>query len=156
MKKYYAITASDRSGPAYGIGTSPEAASADANEHGFATGPESDTETCIEITRGSYARIRNGDPDAVEEVPAYNPKKYAIIRARDFYGPSRVVNLVEAAPGEIMVFYSPRDARAWIAKQDAEPYYTAHNESGRPSYNVTTFNSSRFAAAYRATYGERD
>ena len=62
--KYYAVLAADLQGPAYGTGTSPEAAYQDAINSGFETGEESDAETCIEITEASYIEIGNGNPDA--------------------------------------------------------------------------------------------
>ena len=62
--KYYAVVAADLQGPAYGIGTSEGEAYESAGEYGFETGPESDTETCIEITRESYLAVANGNPDA--------------------------------------------------------------------------------------------
>jgi hypothetical protein len=52
----------DKSGPAYGIGTSPEAAITDAAKYGFSA------EDCatFEVTPNSYAEIMAGNPDAVD------------------------------------------------------------------------------------------
>ena len=60
--KFIAIIADDKSGPAYGIGTTEAEARADAAESGF--GAEG---IAIEITEESYNAIRAGNPDAVTE-----------------------------------------------------------------------------------------
>lgn len=69
MFKRYAIVASDKSGPALGIGTSEQGAWADAEEWcADKEGLDPDGLTCIEITDASYVKILDGNPDAVEEV----------------------------------------------------------------------------------------
>lgn len=60
---YYAVIASDNSGPALGIGTTPFEAWDDACEWAGVTG--TDDVWVVEITPESYARIANGNPDAV-------------------------------------------------------------------------------------------
>lgn len=59
---YIAIIAEDKSGPAYGVGTTEAEARNEAREYGFG-----DDGIAIEITEDSYNAIKGGNPDAVEE-----------------------------------------------------------------------------------------
>lgn len=61
--KFIAILAEDKSGAAYGVGTTEADARANAVESGFAANDG----IAIEITEASYNRILAGNPDAVEE-----------------------------------------------------------------------------------------
>lgn len=61
MKTYIAIIAPDKSGPAYGVGETEEA----ARDHAAQSGFDRTDGTAIEITEGSYQRIVAGNPDAV-------------------------------------------------------------------------------------------
>lgn len=59
---YIAIIAEDKSGPAYGVGTTEDEARAEAREYGFG-----EDGIAIEITKESFEAIRDGNPDAVTE-----------------------------------------------------------------------------------------
>ena len=61
--KYYAVTSKDGSGPAWGIGTTPEEALSDARK--WVGGDLDDVKIC-EITQDSYQRIAAGNPDDVQ------------------------------------------------------------------------------------------
>lgn len=58
--KYIAIIADDKSGPAYGVGTTEQEARSMAAESGFG-----DEGIAVEITEESYNTILAGNPDAV-------------------------------------------------------------------------------------------
>ena len=62
MINFYVAMNPDKSGPAYGIGTTSEAAIADAAKYGFAA----DDCATFEVTPNSYAEIMAGNPDAVD------------------------------------------------------------------------------------------
>lgn len=62
--KFFAAIAADKSGPAMGIGCSPEEAMEDAIEWAG----DNDGLIAIEITEASYNAIAGGHPDAVTEV----------------------------------------------------------------------------------------
>lgn len=62
VRRYYAVIAEDREGPAYGVGESEAEAREDARRSGFG-----DSGIVIAITELSYQMIREGEPQAVIE-----------------------------------------------------------------------------------------
>lgn len=62
VRKYYAVIAEDREGPAYGVGESEAEAREDAKRWGFG-----DSGIVVGITELSYQMIRDGNPQAVIE-----------------------------------------------------------------------------------------
>lgn len=71
--RYYAIVAADRSGPAYGVGESPDEAWKHTAVSGTPFPNAGETQTvAVEITPMSYAAVKAGNPDAwlaVADVP---------------------------------------------------------------------------------------
>jgi hypothetical protein len=61
--RYYAIMAEDLNGPAYGVGTDEDDARINAQDAGFGGSGK-----LVEITADSYAKIMQGNPQAVEVV----------------------------------------------------------------------------------------
>jgi len=62
---------------------------------------------------------------------------YVIVTTREFYGPETRRSLVMTENGQrARTFATLAAARAHISDLDSEPYYTAHNESSRPSYKA--------------------
>jgi len=62
VRRYYAVIAEDRQGPAWGVGETEAEAREDARQSGF-----DDSGIVVSITEASYAMIREGNPDAVYE-----------------------------------------------------------------------------------------
>ena len=67
-ERYYAIVAADKSGPAYGVGETPDEAAEDAVKSGFVSPGNMDEVRTIEITPMSYAAVKAGNPHAWLEV----------------------------------------------------------------------------------------
>lgn len=62
--------------------------------------------------------------------------QFVIRQTRSFYGPKTERSLVTGDSYGAMTFDSAAEAEAYIEQLDDAPYYTAHNESGRPEYKV--------------------
>ena len=61
---------------------------------------------------------------------------YKIVETREFYGPETETTTLADYFGNPETFATRKEAEARVAELDAQPYTTAHNESGRPSYRI--------------------
>lgn len=61
---------------------------------------------------------------------------YRITETREFYGPSKRKGVLEDIQGNPETFATKEAALARIEELDNQPYYTSHNESGRPVYKI--------------------
>lgn len=73
---------------------------------------------------------------------------YKIEVTRHFYGPRTSTSLLQDENGE-PTFASLREATARIEELDDQPYETAHDESGRPSYRAVRAKGSRSYRTYK-------
>ena len=63
---------------------------------------------------------------------------FVIRQTRSFYGPKTERSLVTGHSYGALTFATAAEAEAHIAGLDKATYCTAHNESGRPEYKVTS------------------
>ena len=68
---------------------------------------------------------------------------YVIVATHSFYGPTTTRDLVSDRDrmGRPALFETRAEAEEYLSDYDNGVYYTRHNETGRPSYEVRTVNS---------------
>lgn len=74
---------------------------------------------------------------------------YVIIAKREWYGPKTTRSVVQSGNGRALQFATAKAAREHIEALDSERYYTAHNESSRPTYSIRKADA---LPAYLANY----
>lgn len=122
----YAVQYGDNSQTSYGI--APDAN--DLAEWLLPYRPDVDNETWIL----SLANIRG--LNAIDEAKPDNPEGYAVLVSRNYYGPRTEHCLASGNHGHVLRYETLDDAQAAANKMDEGTYFTAHNESGRPTYTV--------------------
>lgn len=63
---------------------------------------------------------------------------YQITVMREYYGPRTEATTLTDGMNQPETFATREAAEARIEELDAEPYQTAHNESGRPEYRIVS------------------
>ena len=74
--------------------------------------------------------------DAIEKAAPDNADGYAILVSRHYYGPRTEHRLARGRRGDVLRNETLDDAQTAADKMDEGIYFTAHNESGRPTYTV--------------------
>jgi len=84
----------------------------------------------------SVANIRG--LDAIDEAKPNNAEGYGVLVSRNYYGPRTEHHLASGDHGHALRYETLDDAKEAADKMDEGTYFTAHNESGRPTYTVVT------------------
>jgi len=81
------------------------------------------------------AAVANARDEAPHEIADDYAGACRIIRRRDYYGPTSEYGWLIGDDGEPWQGTAD-EARAWIEQDEAGPYETRDNESGRPTYYI--------------------
>lgn len=74
--------------------------------------------------------------DVIEKAEPDNADGYAVLVSRHYYGPRTEHHLAWGQRGDVLRYETLDDAQTAADKMDEGTYFTAHNESGRPTYTV--------------------